>query len=466
LKKLTLAIALSSSLTIQATELSELIEQAKQVSIEQATTQKDLLLSEMAITEAYQVLYPTLNTAASIGYNKLADQDGSDTYSLSLGIEQNIYNLSAFKQLDIFKLSHQLNQISLQGVDQSLIYAVTEALINKLKAIDALELAETERATIEKQLDQTLQRYEVGLVSVTAVKDAEASMASTEAALIQRQIQLQNASLQLNTLLQDNVQNDVQFEIADYVTNFRLQPLELLLEQALEKHPQILSAQTASALQSKQLELMKSQHVPFLAAAVNGSIATDQMQVGSEDEWSTSTSIGLQVSQFQNDYRPAINASLGYAWNDIDADDEVEGALSASLGFSYSLNWYNIGKEPQAWREQQIKMSQSQDQLRGAERQILQNIELSHSLLKANLQGLNAQQKLLDANLAALETTQVGYDVGARNIVELLNAQRAVYAAETSLKNAQYDVLLANLRLLQAAGLLDSLLVTQLDEYM
>ncbi len=66
--------------------------------------------------------------------------------------------------------------------------------------------------------------------------------------------------------------------------------------------------------------------------------------------------------------------------------------------------------------------------------------------------NVTAQKQAVISATSALEATQVGYKVGTRNVVDLLQAEKNLYSAEKNLANAKYDYILANLRLDLAAG--------------
>lgn len=72
--------------------------------------------------------------------------------------------------------------------------------------------------------------------------------------------------------------------------------------------------------------------------------------------------------------------------------------------------------------------------------------------VRADAQNVEAQRQALKSRESALQATTVGYEVGTRNIVEVLNAQVAVFNAQNALNNSKYDYLLNLLRLKQEAG--------------
>jgi outer membrane protein len=67
---------------------------------------------------------------------------------------------------------------------------------------------------------------------------------------------------------------------------------------------------------------------------------------------------------------------------------------------------------------------------------------------------------------SALQATEVGYEVGTRNIVEVLNAQQAVFAARQGFANARYDYVISGLKLKQAAGQLAESDLDELEQYL
>ena len=89
------------------------------------------------------------------------------------------------------------------------------------------------------------------------------------------------------------------------------------------------------------------------------------------------------------------------------------------------------------------------------ERRIIQEVRSQFSNVNTLVANVTAQTQAVISATSALEATQVGYKVGTRNIVDLLQAEKNLYSAEKNLANAKYDYILANLRLALAAGTID-----------
>ncbi|MGV8566219.1 TolC family protein, partial [Pseudomonas aeruginosa] len=76
-----------------------------------------------------------------------------------------------------------------------------------------------------------------------------------------------------------------------------------------------------------------------------------------------------------------------------------------------------------------------------------------HRAVNTDVEQVQARRQAIISNQSSLEATEIGYQVGTRNIVDVLNAQRQLYAAVRDYNNSRYDYILDTLRLKQAAGL-------------
>jgi outer membrane protein len=75
--------------------------------------------------------------------------------------------------------------------------------------------------------------------------------------------------------------------------------------------------------------------------------------------------------------------------------------------------------------------------------------------LEADVARVKARKQAITSARSAQNATQTGYEVGTRNIVEVLQAQRSVFAAERDYEIARYDYVLDMLKFKQAVGLLN-----------
>lgn len=82
----------------------------------------------------------------------------------------------------------------------------------------------------------------------------------------------------------------------------------------------------------------------------------------------------------------------------------------------------------------------------------MQAARSNHQLAITNAARVKARKQAITSAESALKATQAGYDVGTRNIVDVLVAQRTLFQAKRNFSNARYDYILSMMRLKQVAG--------------
>ena len=166
------------SLQIAAADLQE---------IYQLATQKDPQLLKAVATrnaakEGIDVskasLLPQVNLTA--GYSKtwsespefledgivIVDGD-SKGWNARVAVSQSIFDWTNWENLNTAEKRALQSQTNLDAASQELIVRVSQAYFNVLKAGDDLGFAEAEKRSIERQLEQTKQRFAVGLTAIT-----------------------------------------------------------------------------------------------------------------------------------------------------------------------------------------------------------------------------------------------------------------------------------------------------------
>ncbi|PZR73266.1 MAG: channel protein TolC, partial [Stutzerimonas stutzeri] len=112
------------------------------------------------------------------------------------------------------------------------------------------------------------------------------------------------------------------------------------------------------------------------------------------------------------------------------------------------------------------QLSQSEQQRESLRRQVVEATRNLHRAVNTDIEQVQARRQSIISNQSALEATEIGYQVGTRNIVDVLDTQRRLYAAVRDYNNARYDYILDNLRLKQAAGTLNPDDLQQLAAYL
>ena len=137
---------------------------------------------------------------------------------------------------------------------------------------------------------------------------------------------------------------------------------------------------------------------------------------------------------------------------DVRVPDETQRDV---YGLQWSVPLFQGGAVSSRSKQAYADYNKSSQDALFVQRSVIQEVRSQYSNVVTLVANLRAQRQAVISATSALESTRVGYEVGTRNIVDLLQAEKNLYAAERNLANAKYDYLLSTLRLHLAAGTLE-----------
>jgi outer membrane protein len=317
---------------------------------------------------------------------------------------------------------------------QNLIIRTVEKYFGVLRAIDNLNAAVSEEKAIKKQLDQIQQRFEVGLSAITEVQEAQLAYDLSVAAKIRSEGALFNAREELNSLIGreifsiDSLKADIVPENPNPTTKQEWVDIALKNNYRLQASVLRRDASQDSARSSA------SEHLPKINI------------VGTESESNT------------NQYAYEGFEDLGFQ-----APSETQRKnYSLSLSIPISQGGAVSSRRRQAYAE----YNRAVEETLFAQRTVIQEVRSGFSNVITLGANLKAQKQAVVSANSALEATRVGYEVGTRNIVDLLQAEKNLYTAEKNLANAKYDYLLSQLNLQLAAGTLSPQSINEINGYL
>lgn len=144
-----------------------------------------------------------------------------------------------------------------------------------------------------------------------------------------------------------------------------------------------------------------------------------------------------------------------------EADSSLENALftqqersQSVASLSLTIPLYTGGGTQAGAREQRSLVTAAEQDLNTVRRDVQVNTRSLFLTVNNNVETASALEQTIISRRSALDATRAGYDVGTRNIVEVLDAERAYYVALRDYANARYDYVINTLKLKQAAGTL------------
>jgi len=301
---------------------------------------------------------------------------------------------------------------------------VAEQYFNVLRAQDELDTARAQEAALRRQWEQAQERYEVGLVATTEVEEARAGYDASQSQRIaaESQLDIERESL---ARLTGQFYKDLERLRTDFpVTAPSPDNPEAWAEKALEQNWGIRAQSLAVEASQEQLKAARSEHLPTL-------------------------DLFAGVSRQHQDYDTGTSGPSSQQAAFIDQDYP---RTDARIGLSLNVPLYEGGGTSAGVRRVRAETDEAQRNLDTTRRNVRLDTRSLFRQISTNMQTLRAQRQTIISRRSALDATRAGYDVGTRNIVEVLDAEQNYYVALRDFANARYDYVLNTLRLKAGGG--------------
>jgi outer membrane protein len=312
------------------------------------------------------------------------------------------------------ELAVALAEAQFTAAKQDLILRVTQAYFDVLLAQDALATARGQKAAIAEQLAAAKRSFEVGTTTITDTNEAQSRydlIIAQELAALNDLAVKQEALRTVTGKTPEHVKT-----LKPSVALLTPQPNDMApwVSSAESNNPGVLAAQAAFEIAAREVEKQHAGHYPTLdlVASHNKNSQGGSALPGFGGSESTNNSIGLQLS---------IPIFAG-------------GAVNSKT------------------REASALKEKAAADLENARRQSALGARQAYLGVTSGLAQVKAFEAALISSQSSLDSNKLGYDVGVRINIDVLNAQSQLYATQQSLSKARLDTLLALLRLKAAAG--------------
>ncbi|MGM0855603.1 MAG: TolC family outer membrane protein [Pseudomonadota bacterium] len=345
--------------------------------------------------------------------NTAGNDDPFNSVSLTLEASQALFD--ARNSREVTQAERQIDQqvYVLASTEQQVLIDVATAYFDILRANDILDARLAQERAIGRQLEQAQEQFEVGLIAITEVEEAQASFDQSRAERIAAQSDLQ-----------------VSFEVLERLTGQRYANIEALSDD----YP------IAPPTPSNRDEWVD------LAVENNPLVLAEQAGV----EVSRS---GVGIAEAQR--LPTLEAFANYQYSDNDIDG-VEGYdTSSQIGLSANWPLYTGGSTQASIRQSTYQLEASQYDFEAQRRDTVQQVRSLYTQVSNDVSTVDAREQAIVSNQSALDATRAGYEVGTRNIVDVLNAEQNLYNAISDYAQARYDYVVNLLSLRQQSGRLD-----------
>ena len=381
----------------------------------QVDTAMAALLPQIGLTMGY-----TKSDSTSFESADEKVESDSEQFTRGLSLSQTLFDLGAWNSLDIADKQALQANAQYDSAKQNLIVRVAEGYFNVLSAIDNLEFIKTEKRAIERQLEQTKQRYAVGLTAITDVHEAQAQFDNSVAQEIIANNSVETAREQLRE-----------------ITGKYHAKLDFL-------NTETFSTTKPARDSSDFLNIAKDKNISLQVAKVTVDIAQDQIKLARAGHYPKLT----------------LNASYGDSLTDTDINGtsltKTPRADSASVGLNFSLPLYSGGATVAATDQARAFYVAASQDYEANYRAITRTVITSYNQVVSDIATYKALEQAVVSAQSALKATEAGFEVGTRTIVDVLVSTQNLYNAKRNLADVRYRYVLSTLRLKQAAGTLTS----------
>lgn len=341
-----------------------------------------------------------------------------------LRLDQTLYNRALTQQLKQANAQVSKADAEVISARQSQILNVAESYFNALAAIDNMAFVEAEKTAIARQLTQSQQRFEVGLIAITDVKEAQAQYDLAVAQEI-------DAKNQYNIAMEN-----LQVLIGHLPTD--LQPLSNTFK-PVAPNPESIEKWVSIALENS-LSLRAAQRQLEIAKA--------------------------EVARQGAGHLPTLGLKAEHGVQDDDSGFNQGESADTVIGLELNLPIYNGGLVKSRTKQARLNHQQAIQQAELQRRETIRQTRAAYLNTVAGISRVKALEQALASTRSAHETAEAGFEVGTRTAVDVLLALRETYRAQRDYARARYDTILQTFRLKQAAGTLSEADITETNNWL
>ena len=406
------------------------------------------------------VLLPQVSATASYGNgaangsvtNQIGDIiaaspiDSRNYYARNWNVQlrQSVFRWDQWVQLSQAGKESAQADVDYEAAQQDLVIRVAEAYFNVLAAEDTLASEQAAKDAIGRQLEQAQKRFEVGLIAITDVQEAQAAFDQAQAAEILAKRNVANRQELLRSIIDEPAPTLARPERDLPLVGPEPADENQWVDLAMQQNRSLISSQIGTEIAKDNVSLARTGHFPTvdLVASRNNT---------NNDGFSRAPCRVLASDCGGDPVGTIARSSTG---TDLATD---------SVSLQFSLPVFSGGSTSARVQQAVYQHRASRERLERTARETERQTRDAYLGVISEISRVQALKQALESSKTALKATEAGYDVGTRTTVDVLAALGLVFVAETNYLRSRYDYLINGLRLKQAAGTLTVEDIAQID---
>ena len=421
------AMSLAFSGAARAQSLVELFDVARDFDASFKSVQLQAQATKLKVEQAQAKLGPSVNLNLKADVNSLNSNyintvptgfaDNTRGYSVQSGTvaaTQPLYRPADNAEVSQANLQLKLADEQLRAAEQDLMVRLSQVYFDVLASQDTLTFVQAQMKAVAEQLASAKRNFEVGTTTITDTREAQ-------------------ATYDLVVAQEIAASNDLRVK-------------KMALEQLVGK----------SGLSPKAVALSAMPEAPQPANVEEWVLISEQQNASVKQ-----ARIGVDVAQLETKkadagLRPTLDAQLSYTYQN-NVNGGAAGLADSRMGVATGavvLNWplYTGNALNNRVRETLSVANTAQSDLDNAARNIAQATRAAYFGVVSGVGQVKALKAAEESSQVALEANQLGYSVGVRININVLDAQSKLYDTKAKLAKARYDVLVGHLKLRQLSG--------------
>ena len=367
-------------------------------------------------------MLPDISLYGAVSRDRINNQketfvaSGSQSYwnsSFNVNLRQSVFNWGYWVELGQSDNFIAQSEAQYQAAYQDLMVRITETYFNVLAAQDFLEFSVAERKAVGKQLEQAQQRFEVGLIAITDVYEAQAGFDQSRSDVIGAKNSLDDRKEDLREIIGNN-------------------PVELNLLQ-------------------KELPLTPPDPADISAWATTAANNNFNIVAQLNQAEVARKSINLNRSE----HLPVIDIVAAYGFSDQSTYDFGQRGDNQTYGFELNMPIFTGGAIYSRTKQAEFEYKTEKENLLQVERSVNRDVKVYYRGVISSISQVKALKATVKSSTSALEATEAGFQVGTRTMVDVLAEQKDLYGAKKDYSRSRYDYLINVIKLKNAAGSLN-----------
>ena len=420
---LTLALTAAFAGSAHAQSLLSLFATARSYDATYKSAQSQYTANLAKADQSKALLLPTVGLSANINRTEvealaLSATASAQSRSATLSASQPLYRPANSATYQQGQRQLELAAVQLKAAEQDLMVRLSQAYFEVLVSRESLDFVKAQKVAVGEQLAAAKRNFEVGTSTITDSREAQARFDLVVAQEIAADNDLRIKRLALNQLVGLNNIEPKSLSTKAKLSAPDLQSLDQWVQQSSASNPSIIQSRVALDIAKLETSKAEAGHKPTLDLVAgytptryfNSTLGTGVGVTGARDSNATSVSLSFNIPLF-----------AGFA---------TQNRIKETLALE----------------------DKARSDLEAAERSVAQATRTAFFGLQSGIGQVNALQAAEASSQSALDANKLGYQVGVRINIDVLNSQSQLFQTKRDLAKARYDVLLGQLKLRQAAG--------------